>query len=335
MPKIAVSSIDSPNNQFIDNFARSVRHAGFATVKTPFALKDFRDISAAIYHWPAFLSPSNPFWASIRSLVKLTLARNIFGTKVIWVAHNATPHEGGTNLLIGKLFFSQLDAVVYFSERSRSIVREANPISSKSHELITVHGLYESSRPIVSQSRISDGEACRLICFGQIRPYKGLERLIAEAHKSRSDLHLTILGKVGNAAYAKLLESLVSKSRNVHLDIRNDMVPDAELEWAIDNSHGVVLPYRKILNSGAAIHALSRNRSVLVPGQGSMPELQEMLGKSWVRTFDDEISRDDIDSFVDALRARTPEDLVDMTSFRWQRITEDLSRLFAGLRISN
>lgn len=330
-PKIAISSIDSDNNQFIDNFARSVRQAGFATVKTPYALKDFKGIGVAIFHWPTFLAPTSSFWTSMKALLKLALARKIFGTKVVWVAHNLAPHEGATNPFIKKIFFGQLDGIIYLSHSSRRLIREKTKISSCIRELVTVHGLYESANPIISAPKIDDDRLCRLLSFGQIRPYKGLERLILEAGKFGTGFHLTILGKANDVEYVKLLETAAAESPNVRLNVRDVMISDSELEAAIDASNGVVLPYQKILNSGAAIHALSRNRPVLVPNQGSMPELQEILGVEWVQTFDDEIRAQDIISFGRSACQKESGDRVDMAPFRWELVTTDLSGFFQNL----
>jgi hypothetical protein len=56
----------------------------------------------------------------------------------------------------------------------------------------------------------------------------------------------------------------------------------------------VVLPYRDILNSGAALLALSFDVPVLVPKKGALGELQETIGQQWVRLYEDDLSQGDL-----------------------------------------
>jgi beta-1,4-mannosyltransferase len=52
----------------------------------------------------------------------------------------------------------------------------------------------------------------------------------------------------------------------------------------------VVLPYIEILNSGAAILALSFSRPVLVPARGALIDLREEIGRDWVMTYEHELT---------------------------------------------
>ena len=63
-----------------------------------------------------------------------------------------------------------------------------------------------------------------------------------------------------------------------------------ELAEAIDRCDGIVLPYKRIPNSGAVIHALSRYRPVLAPRLGSLMEVQEEVGSEWLGLYDGELS---------------------------------------------
>jgi hypothetical protein len=52
----------------------------------------------------------------------------------------------------------------------------------------------------------------------------------------------------------------------------------------------VVLPYRRILNSGALMLALTFGCPVLVPDLGSMREQQEAFGADWIRLYSGELT---------------------------------------------
>ena len=54
----------------------------------------------------------------------------------------------------------------------------------------------------------------------------------------------------------------------------------------------VVLPYERILNSGALILSLTQNKPVLVPALGSMPEHQDTFGDQWISLYTGNLTAD-------------------------------------------
>jgi hypothetical protein len=93
----------------------------------------------------------------------------------------------------------------------------------------------------------------------------------------------------------------------------------------------VVLPYRNILNSGVALHALGRNKPILAPRIGSLPELQQELGEEWVHLFDGEITADHITRFLaslDACKSGAP----DLSAYEWQRVGNDVTDFLRSLK---
>ena len=60
----------------------------------------------------------------------------------------------------------------------------------------------------------------------------------------------------------------------------------------------IVLPYLEVLNSGAALLALSFERPILVPARGALPELQQEFGDAWVRTYEGDL---DVGALQDAM----------------------------------
>ena len=92
----------------------------------------------------------------------------------------------------------------------------------------------------------------------------------------------------------------------------------------IDASDGVILPYKRILNSGSALHALSRHRPILAPAIGSLTELRAQLRGGWVHLFEGDIDTKAIETFlagIGALQARSPN----LAPFEWTRIGEEVS----------
>jgi beta-1,4-mannosyltransferase len=120
-------------------------------------------------------------------------------------------------------------------------------------------------------------------------------------------------------------------SPNIELDLRPEPLTDAELEAAVDGAHAVVLPYRRILNSGAALYAMSRNRMLLAPRQGSLPELQTAVGGQWVHLYDGDLTVAVLRTFVAAVRGGTDLATPDLSAFEWGSIAEKIRGLLRTL----
>jgi glycosyltransferase involved in cell wall biosynthesis len=114
----------------------------------------------------------------------------------------------------------------------------------------------------------SHGGRPRLLSFGRLLPYKGLD-LLAEA--------LATLGPVlpfdvkisGNGPVSPALARL-SALPGVVVDRR--WIPEAELRELIEWSDVMVLPYREASQSGVAAAAMGQGRMVVATAVGGLPE---------------------------------------------------------------
>src|SRR4029079_12745051 len=79
----------------------------------------------------------------------------------------------------------------------------------------------------------------------------------------------------------------------------------------------VVLPYRRILNSGAALLALSFDRRVVVPASGSLVELQAQVGEGWVSTYDGPMRPEVVEH---ALAVEPPTGAAPLQRYEWPAI---------------
>jgi beta-1,4-mannosyltransferase len=94
----------------------------------------------------------------------------------------------------------------------------------------------------------------------------------------------------------------------------------------------VVLPYRNILNSSAAIFALSRNRPVLAPNIGSLPELRETVGSDWIYLYHGEFNRCVLIDFIAWMRSAKRGEAAPLDSYAWSRIGRDLRQFIELIR---
>jgi len=130
---------------------------------------------------------------------------------------------------------------------------------------------------------------------------------------------------------AAQIAGIAANASNILLDIRAAPLSDADIERAVDAADGIVLPYQAILNSGAAIFALSRGRPVLAPRTGSLPELQEMVGANWLQLYDGAIDARIVSDFATWLRGRPPLGMPDLTALSWDRVGGDVDRLLEAV----
>jgi beta-1,4-mannosyltransferase len=92
------------------------------------------------------------------------------------------------------------------------------------------------------------------------------------------------------------------------------------------------LPYRSVLNSGAMLFALSRNRPVLAPNIGSLPELRETVGPDWVYLYEGEFNQSVLNDFIAWMRKTKRGDMAPLDYYSWSRIGQELGKFIESLR---
>ena len=331
---VAIKPVADASNAFVALFAKAVADQGFQ-------IRDFnwRDVAegkadVAILHWPYELTGLGGMSGVRRCLAAyrtLGKARKR-GTRFIWVAHNAQPHDAGRiSGFLMRRFVTSIDGIIPLSAHSAELVHSLYPRSLALPEAQTVHGHYLDvfKTPVQPPARKSD--QVRLGYFGQIRAYKNVETLAKIVARMPRHINLSVTGRGTHSGIVADLQSIAADAGNVVLDIRPDALSDEEVERAVDQADGVVLPYRAILNSGAAIFALSRARPVLAPNTGSLPELQAIVGSDWLHLYDGEISVDAVEKFADWLKHKPNLERPDLSRLSWARVGKDIAGLIDRL----
>lgn len=259
-------------------------------------------------HWPE-MPLGHP--STLRARVQLQLLLNGMrackarGARVVWTVHNLDAHEADAKpgspfrtRLRARLWSglrAGLDGWIVHSEDSRVAALVAHPWLERLPYAVIPHGHYKGEYPddvtqAEARARLGFQSSDRvLLCFGAVRPYRNVSALLDAFRVTRgADLRLVIAGGARDHTLKTEIERMAARDPRVRLDLRH--VPTHELQHHFRACDMVVLPYRDILNSGAALLALSFDRPVLLPDKGSMPELQRNVGADWVRLFRGEIS---------------------------------------------
>jgi glycosyltransferase involved in cell wall biosynthesis len=192
---------------------------------------------------------------------------------VVWTVHNALPHDRQRLDRALRWLLVRCARLVVHAEATRAAVPRARRPAA-----VVPHGHYIGWYP----DDLSPAEARRalglepadaiFVCFGQLRAYKGIDGLLtAFAGLPDPGLRLVIAGRPASERDAAVVRAGAGDPRvRTHLGF----VPDADVQRFLKAADFVVLPYRDVLTSGAALLALSFGRPVVVPRLGCLVELE-------------------------------------------------------------
>ncbi len=256
----------------------------------------------------------------------LWLAR-LRGLRVLWTIHDLGSNDGLHPRLeawFWKAFIPGVDAFICLSERSRTLALERFPALDGRPAHIVPHGHYRDAYPLTEtretarERLVLPPEATVLLHFGLMRPYKNVPHLIrtfrAMANRGAT---LLVVGKAFDAAIEREIRDAADGASNVRLDLR--WVPPEDVQTFFAASDLVVLPYRRILNSGAVVLALTFARPVLVPDLGSMRDQQGAFGADWIRLYAGDLTVAELAAASDWART-TNRHTIDLERFDWRAL---------------
>ncbi|WP_166791743.1 glycosyltransferase [Cryobacterium frigoriphilum] len=256
-------------------------------------------------HWPeVFIRAKSRPRRAVKYFLFMLLLLRIKGSRipVVRTLHNMTPHES-FDAGFGRRLLSMLDSLT-------SVWISLNPIvpdAIKANSTIILHGHYRDW----FSSGIVPTEPGRILFFGLVRPYKGVEELIQAFRAAERSLYsLRIVGRAESSQAAESVGKLVLETPRV--TARLEYISDSELAEEVGQAELVVLPYRRMFNSGSAILALSLNRPILVPRNSVTVALADEVGRSWVHLYDGQLRADHLsDAFaaIASLADGPPPDL--------------------------
>jgi beta-1,4-mannosyltransferase len=220
------------------------------------------------FHWPERHFRRGAPGAALGFAARLLLARAL-GYRIVWTVHNLAPHEDAAGDRIVRAVLERVATLVVHCEAGREelVGRRA---------VVIPHGSYvgrypNGITPAMARARLGlEPQARVLVSFGQIRPYKGLGELLgAFAGLAAPHARLVIAGRpVGPDD--TLRDAAVDERVRLHLR----HVPDAEVQVFLNAADLVVLPYRAVLTSGAAMLALSFGRGIVAPRVGCLADFE-------------------------------------------------------------
>jgi len=292
--------------------------------------------------WPERVLQFDRAKTAVGRLVKLlafVAVARARGARVLLTVHNVVAHDRGHPRL-ERLLWTALAGLVTDVHLLSTVGGEEffdrHPGFRRARRHVIPHGDYGPvtvGAPPRAGARAALGlpHDARVLCtFGLLKAYKGVEDLL-DAFRVVEDyqMRLVVAGEVADPQLGVTLEAAAAG------DPRIVFVPgpldDQALAQVIRASDHVVLPYRRVLNSGSAMLALTLGRPVLLPRTPTFEELGRRAGPGWVNFSDGDLSPEDLV----ALPFSEPPASVDLTWCSWDRIAELQSALWRGASVGS
>ncbi|MGY1779064.1 glycosyltransferase [Geodermatophilus sp. SYSU D01036] len=269
-------------------------------------------------HWPEILvSGTGPLRKAVRQVLFAALLLRLRATRTPLVR---TVH----NLELPRDISRREVALLRWAERWTTLrirINEQTPLPDGAAGVTILHGHY---RDWFAPHRRSTARPGRLAFVGQLRRYKGVDRLVeafaATAGRTPEDLELRVAGNPSTPELGAELAGLAAGDPRVSVSL--GFLEDADLVGEVTSAELVVLPYREMHNSGGALAALSLDRPVLVPDNATNTRLAEEVGAGWVHRYGGELTAGHLLDAVAALRAAPPAAAPDLSRRDWDRAGE-------------
>ncbi len=226
---------------------------------------------AAVFHWwhPFFGLSYRPILAQLGKLQ--TPCRRLF------LCHNVYPHERAPGALGRALetrfirsVFSRVDG---FLTQSQAMVGQIRDLGCAVPIRKVFHPCYEHFGGSAEPARPAPDETLRMLFFGNIRLYKGLDVLIDALGRLPADLawKLRVAGEFYQAQ--ELIERAAELGIAEHIQWENRYVPDSEVGEHFRWAQVLVAPYRKATQSGVIPLAYQFGLPVITTTAGGLPEI--------------------------------------------------------------
>jgi glycosyltransferase involved in cell wall biosynthesis len=190
------------------------------------------------------------------------------------VVHDAERHPGDgrpLQMTLQRLLIRRADALVVLSDHVRDQLAAQDLVGGKPVLRTTLPPHTPDQPPPPPRAH---GGKLRLLCFGRLLPYKGLD-LLADALAQvlpRNDLVIRVVGQGPESDALRVLRGLPGVS------VENRWVPEEEVGALLAWSDAVVLTHREASQSGVVAAALAAGRWIVATRVGGIAE--QLSGQS-------------------------------------------------------
>lgn len=266
-----------------------------------------------------------------------------FGVRVIFTAHNVLPHvaKPSDEVHFRKYYRLVSDIIVHNSRTKDELIDHMGVVQDKIH--VIFHGVMDSGiaqsdidrrcEELRKELAISDSDVV-FSCLGVQKAYKGTTDVIDVWTKTElsnsKNVRLLIIGRNHGLDY-----SPVASLSNVY--IKDEMINDLDFEAYLQLSSVVLLPYRKISQSGLLFSAVGRYSPSLITDVGGLSEPLKYGNIGWNigKPDKDELAKEMLrlansKQEIDAMKADKSQFDKVRSIYSWQEIGTVTSALYNG-----
>jgi glycosyltransferase involved in cell wall biosynthesis len=227
----------------------------------PDMLRFRREASADVVHYQWLTAPA----LDAHLLPKLR-------PRVLTAHYILPPDPSHRQVATARRAFGAMDAVVAHSEHSAARLRDELGLDP-AHVHVIPHGAFDylthlpDEKPLPAELEGAEGPV--ILCFGLLRPYKGVEVLL-EAFRRVEGAELWIVGnpRMDVAPLRALAAEAQGRARFV-----TRFVDDAEIPAIFRRADLVALPYLDAEHSGVLYTALAFGKPLVLSAVGGFPEV--------------------------------------------------------------
>ena len=204
-------------------------------------------------------------------------AVRVLGLRLVWTAHNVLPHRPvfADDIRARRRLATSCDLVICHSYST--IAGLAALGAEPARFAVIPHGPVAPPPSADPLRRPGTGEGPRrLLFFGKVHSYKGVEDLLTAFAAIPADLpaRLTVAGECDEPELRSRLTALARQAGG-RVTLRLERVPDDEVTRLLADADAVVLPFRQITTSGSAMLALCHERPLVIPDLAALAELPD------------------------------------------------------------
>jgi glycosyltransferase involved in cell wall biosynthesis len=197
--------------------------------------------------------------------------------RVITAHYILPPDPTRGQLRSARSVFEAMDAVVAHSEHGAARLRDEVGLEGNKVRVIP-HGAFDylttlpAEKPLPAELEAAEGPV--VLCFGLLRPYKGIENLI-EAYGRTKGAAGAELWIVGNPRMDVAPLRRQAREAGGRIRFVPRFVDEAEIPAIFRRADLVVLPYLDAEHSGVLYTALAFGKPLLLTAVGGFPEVAE------------------------------------------------------------
>ena len=217
------------------------------------------------------------YWSNIIKRIKVN------GYKLVWTVHNVMPHESvwfEHDREIHQMMADAADALHIMASDSVKLTQQHYTLS-QNKVFVVPHSTYEGAQRdditrALARSELGIAEEeFVFISFGAILEYKGYHELMSAYDKLCDELEKkTRLIIAGLPSDKQLVEKITSWAKGKpEVILALTAVPSDKLQLYFRSADVAVCPYRRTMNSGAAMMALTFQIPVIAPNVGGFADL--------------------------------------------------------------